>query len=399
MPNANYILFDPPGVTSLLPLAYTRAVADFRIGIFTIKEKWELYLDKNADVVTRDYLQPQYQTELEADAKSRYINSAVLPDASLVEAITDLKTGEALYQNGELLAWCSGHIHENLNLIYSEAKHCDQKEYSGDLAIVRQNWDIFKLNRQELLKDIELVSISGNGFEARMALSVRQADDVYIEEGAKVDGAILNASDGPIYIGKSAHIMDGAIIRGPVAICDHAVVKMGAKIYPDTTIGPWCKVGGEISNSVLFAYSNKGHDGYLGNSVLGEWCNLGADTNTSNLKNNYSTIKSWDYGAKDFVDTKLQFCGLVMGDHSKAGINTMFNTGTVVGVSCNVFGGGFPPKFVPSFSWGGREELSEFLLSKAFEVAQKMMERRKVDFTDIHRTVLEIIFRADFRFR
>ncbi|MGB1307109.1 MAG: glucose-1-phosphate thymidylyltransferase, partial [Flavobacteriales bacterium] len=216
---------------------------------------------------------------------------------------------------------------------------------------------------------------------------------------AKVEHAILNASTGPIYVGKDAEIMEGSIVRGPLAMCENSVLKMGAKIYGATTLGPYCKVGGEVNNSVLLGYSNKGHDGFLGNSVLGEWCNLGADTNNSNLKNNYAEVKLWSYQSERFVNTGLQFCGLIMGDHSKCGINTMFNTGTVVGVSANVFGAGFPRNFVSSFSWGGSAGYMTYRLNKVFEVAEKVMQRRAIEFNQVEKDILTEVFELTKSYR
>lgn len=399
MPNANYLLFDPPDVSGLLPLAFTRAVADFRVGIFTVREKWEHFLDKSVDVVTRPYLQPLYGPHREAGVRNRYINASVLPDAALAEAVMALDTGEALCSEDLVIAYCSGHFSRDLHEVCDGRQGCREIAYPGTVSVLRRCWDLFGLNRQEILRDLEHTGLEANGAIAGAALAVRRPDRVFIDEGAQVDCAIINASDGPVYIGKNAHIMDGAVLQGPLAICDNAVIKMGARLYADTTIGPYCKVGGEVSNSVIFGYSNKGHDGYLGNSVLGEWCNLGADTNTSNLKNNYSPVKCWDYAIGDYGHTGLQFCGLIMGDHSKSAINTMFNTGTVAGVACNIYGGGFPPKFLPSFSWGGAEGLSEFQIERAFEMAARMMERRGQVFTEHHKTVLQEVWNQTRKYR
>ena len=224
-------------------------------------------------------------------------------------------------------------------------------------------------------------------------------ENIFLEEGAKLTFCTLNASTGPIYIGKDAEIMEGCIVRGALAMCDNSVLKLGAKIYGATTIGPHSKVGGEVNNSVLMGYSNKGHDGFLGNSVLGEWCNLGADTNNSNLKNNYAEVRLWDYNTGRFAKTGLQFCGLMMGDHSKCGINTMFNTGTVVGVSANIFGSGFPRNFIPSFSWGGASGFTVYKTNKVFEVANEVMKRRKISFDDIEKRILENVYELTKQYR
>ena len=259
-------------------------------------------------------------------------------------------------------------------------------------------WDIFRLNGEVLQSDF--VRLTDGKTSAKLNdTNVLIGDEIFLEEGVAVNGAILNADKGPIYLGKDAEIMEGVTIRGPFSLGDHAVVKMGAKIYGPTTIGPYCKVGGEISNSILQAYSNKGHDGFLGNSVIGEWCNLGADTNSSNLKNNYGEVRVWDYEEAKSISTGLQFCGLIMGDHSKSGINTMFNTGTVVGVCANIFGAQFPPKFIPSFLWGGSGQWDLFKMEKAIEVAEKMMSRRQVTFSSEDEKIFQEILRLSQSYR
>jgi UDP-N-acetylglucosamine diphosphorylase/glucosamine-1-phosphate N-acetyltransferase len=222
---------------------------------------------------------------------------------------------------------------------------------------------------------------------------------IFIEEGASANDTTFNTTTGCIYIGKDAEVMEGSVVRGPFALCEHSVLKMSSKIYGATTIGPHSKVGGEVNNSVVFGYSNKAHDGFLGNSVIGEWCNLGADTNNSNLKNNYANVKLWNYSGENFIDTGLQFCGLIMGDHSKCGINTMFNTGTVAGVSSNIFGSGFPRNFIPSFSWGGAQGFTTYRFEHAIETAQLVMQRRNTELTDNDKDILKYIFDNDEKFR
>ena len=254
-------------------------------------------------------------------------------------------------------------------------------------------------NGEAIKQDFELITKGRDSQIISESINIINPDQVFIEEGAKLEFVTLNASSGPIYIGKDTEIMEGSNIRGPFALCEYATVKLGAKIYGPTTIGPHCKVGGEVNNSVLFGYSNKGHDGFLGNSVLGEWCNLGADTNNSNLKNNYAEVRLWDYNTEGFAKTGLQFCGLMMGDHSKCGINTMFNTGTVVGVSANIFGSGFPRNFIPSFSWGGNGGFTTYLTKKAFEVANIVMARRDIEFTEQDAAILEHVFEEAKKYR
>ena len=265
-------------------------------------------------------------------------------------------------------------------------------QYKQELLTVKNTWDIFSKNEQAIAQDFALVTADRESQPIPESNRVIAPENVFIEEGAKLEFTILNASAGPIYIGKDAEIMEGSIIRGPFVLCNNATVKMGAKIYGGTTVGPHSKIGGEVNNSVIFGYSNKGHDGFIGNTVLGEWCNLGADTNTSNLKNNYAPVRLWSYETEGFAKTGLQFCGLMMGDHSKCGINTMFNTGTVVGVNANIFGGGFPRNFIPSYSWGGSAGFTTYLTKKAFDVAQVVMDRRKVEFTEQDKKILEHVF-------
>ncbi|RMD70422.1 MAG: glucose-1-phosphate thymidylyltransferase, partial [Bacteroidetes bacterium] len=268
-----------------------------------------------------------------------------------------------------------------------------------ELLQVRQLWDIFLLNDRAIRLDFELLTHGRRSQPLSASNTVIGEGPVFVEEGAVVEGATLNATDGPIYIGAHAQVMEGALLRGSLAICDHAVIKMGAKVYGGTTIGPWCKVGGEVQNVVFFGYSNKAHDGYLGNSVIGEWCNLGADTNCSNLKNDYGEVKLWSYEKEGFVRTGQQFCGLFLGDHSKCGINTMFNTGTVVGVSANIFGAGYPRNFVPSFAWGGPAGWSTYRFDKAIATAERVMARRKVPLTPEDRLILMKVFEESARFR
>lgn len=401
MVTKNFVLFDPVHIKNLLPLAYTRPVADFRLGIFTIKKKWSLHFNVEPTILTRDYLQNLFPF-MPPDGELIYINAGVIPDANVIKAIESLGLEETLFSNdGDLIAYRTMDSITTIDQLAADVKSKRTKTYQGVLVQLKHCWNIFQLNGSQIVADIALSKSDfiNNSNLLGNALYVSNSEQIYIQEGAEIGACILNASNGPIVVRKDATIMDGAILQGPIAIGEHAVVKMGAKIYGDTTIGPYCKVGGEVSNSVLFGYSNKGHDGYLGNSVLGEWCNLGADTNNSNLKNNYSEIKCWSYEEEDFIRTGLQFCGLIMGDHGKSGINTMFNTGTVVGVAANIFGAHFPNKFIPSFSWGGSNGFSTFRLEKAYEMAENMMQRRNVAFTDEHKNIFKHIFKESIGFR
>ncbi len=380
----NYILFDGPARKALLPFTYTRPVADIRIGIITIREKWEKYLGYTTSTVTEDYLSDKYpMVELEDNIM---ICASYLPTEKLVKAITGLQENQAIFINDEPVAF---YVKEGQEVDFDTYTI---QEFEEKVLTVQHTWDIFSKNEQAINDDFTLLTQGRTSAPIPKSNQVIAPENVFIEEGAKLEFTILNASNGPIYIGKNAEIMEGSIIRGAFALCDHATIKMGAKIYSGTTVGPYSKVGGEVNNSVIFGYSNKGHDGFIGNSVLGEWCNLGADTNTSNLKNNYAPVRLWSYETEGFAKTGLQFCGLMMGDHSKCGINTMFNTGTVVGVNANIFGGGFPRNFIPSYSWGGSGGFTTYVTKKAFEVAKVVMSRRNQEFSEEDKKILEQVF-------
>jgi len=388
----NYILFDGPSRNNLLPFTFTRPVADIRIGILTIREKWEAYLGFTTTTLTEDYLSEKYPM-VEMD-ENVMINASYLPNSELAEMVKNLEEYQAIFKGEDVIAFFSKESQDNINF-----ENYDAIEFDDDLIKIEHTWDIFRRNGEALTEDFELVTKGRKSQPIPSSNRVMDAGNVFIEEGAKMEFTILNASTGPIYIGKDAEIMEGSIIRGPFALGEGSTIKMGSKIYGPTTVGPFCKVGGEVTNSVLFAYSNKAHEGYLGNSVLGEWCNIGADTNTSNLKNDYSQVRLWDYQTESFAKTGLQFCGLMMGDHSKCGINTMFNTGTVVGVSANIFGSGFPRNFIPSFTWGGHGGFSTYLPKKAFEVAKVVMSRRDVEFSEQDAEILEYVFEETKKFR
>ncbi|WP_067148549.1 GlmU family protein [Pseudotamlana agarivorans] len=388
----NYILFDGPSRNNLLPFTYTRPVADIRVGILTIREKWESFLDCTSTTVTEDYLADKFpMVEMEDNVM---INASYLPSPELVEMIKDLQENQAIFNGEDVIAFFAKEEQEDIDFDAYEAI-----EFEAETIQINHTWDIFSKNGEAIQEDFDLITEGRKSQSIPSSNNIIAPENIFIEDGARLEFVTLNASSGPIYIGKNTEIMEGAIIRGPFALCDHATVKMGAKIYGPTTVGPYSKVGGEINNSVLFGYSNKGHDGFLGNSVLGEWCNLGADTNNSNLKNNYAEVRLWDYQTEGFAKTGLQFCGLMMGDHSKCGINTMFNTGTVVGVSANIFGSGFPRNFVPSFSWGGSSGFTTYLTKKAFEVAHVVMSRRNIELTEQDKAILEHVFEVSKKFR
>jgi UDP-N-acetylglucosamine diphosphorylase/glucosamine-1-phosphate N-acetyltransferase len=385
----NYILSDFNYHKHFLPLSFTRSIADFRIGILTIKEKWEAYLCQTADVKTEGYLQEKYS--LTNGSTYTVINATIIPDSEIVSQIKTLKNAQ-LAKDGLLIAYnCSG---GDLDVLPNQ-----MIEYNGDVLRIKSNTDIFSLNGICIERDFDIVCKDRISATLSNTNTVFGKHPIFVEEGCFVECTTINSNDGPVYLGRNSKIMEGSNIRGPFALCDNSEIKMGAKIYGPTTIGPGCKVGGEINNSVFFAYSNKAHDGFLGNAVIGEWCNLGADTNNSNLKNNYTIVKLWDYETERFVSTGLQFCGLIMGDHSKCGINTMFNTGTVVGVSANIFGAGFPRNFIPSFSWGGHAGLTEYKTETAFEVMSKVMERRNISISETDKKIFTHIFEITAKYR
>ncbi|GGW66822.1 UDP-N-acetylglucosamine diphosphorylase/glucosamine-1-phosphate N-acetyltransferase [Winogradskyella epiphytica] len=388
----NYILFDGPYHNNLLPFTYTRPVAEIRVGILTIRQKWESYLDYTTTTITEDYLSEKFpMVEMEENIM---INASFLPNLEVVENVKNLKQNQALFKGEDVIAFFSkeGEEHEDFS-------DFEAIEYEGEVLKIEHTWDIFSKNGEALIEDFNLITKDRTSEPIPASVNTVNPENIFIEKGATLNFATLNASSGPIYIGRDSEVMEGSLVRGPFALCDHSTLKLGAKIYGPTTIGPHSKVGGEVNNSVIFGYSNKGHDGFLGNSVLGEWCNLGADTNNSNLKNNYAEVRLWDYETGGFAKTGLQFCGLMMGDHSKCGINTMFNTGTVVGVSANIFGSGFPRNFVPSFSWGGSSGFVTYKTNKAFEVAEVVMGRRNEEFTDMDKAILEHVFEETKQYR
>ncbi|WP_396161379.1 GlmU family protein [Flavobacterium sp.] len=388
----NYILFDGTVRNALLPFTFTRPVADIRIGIVTIREKWEKYLGYTTTTLTEEYLMDKFpMVEMEENVM---INASFLPNPILVEMIQNLKPNQAVVFTEEIVAFFTNNTQDEFDF-----EQFELLPFEGELFRIEHTWDIFAKNDRAIREDFELLTADRTSQSIPKSVNVIAPENIFIEEGAKLEFVTLNASTGPIYIGRNAEIMEGSVIRGPFALCEEALVKLATKVYGATTVGPHCRIGGEVNNSVLFGYSNKGHDGFLGNSVLGEWCNIGADSNNSNLKNNYEEVRLWSYETEGFAKTGLQFCGLMMGDHSKCGINTMFNTGTVVGVSANIFGAGFPRNFVPSFSWGGAAGFSTYLTEKAFQTAKIVMARRNVEFTDQEAAILSHVFEETKKFR
>lgn len=345
------------------PLTLTRPVGDLRVGVLTNAERWAKWIpEATISFQTEEYLSQKFPRSAAKNAIE--VNAAVIPTEEIAAAVVHLGEDQLLV-SGE--TW-----------IARTGKATGKLKFTGQEPLILQHrWDLYGLNDQVLVADFYLLTAGRESRELSGTNTViGDPSLIFLEDGASVEASVINTTAGPVYIGKDAEVMEGCLVRGPLALGDHSVLKMGTKIYGATTIGPFCKVGGEISNSVFQAYSNKGHDGFLGNALVGEWCNFGADSNTSNLKNNYSTVRSYSYEAAGETETGQQFMGVCMGDHSKCGINTMFNTATVVGVSCNIYGGGFPKKYIPSFSWGGVEETVPFKLEKAIEAANQMMGRR-----------------------
>jgi UDP-N-acetylglucosamine diphosphorylase/glucosamine-1-phosphate N-acetyltransferase len=388
----NIVLFDDPTIRKdLLPFTFTRPVGDIRVGMLTLADKWKKLAGAEVSFFTEPYLSLKYPAKISND--NFFINGATVADAGFLEKVKQLKVGEGLVAGQTLLALRAD------ALALPPGANIKTTAYA-ESTLIDKPWKIFQLNGAQIRSDYKLLTAGRKSTGITdVHTRVYNAENIFVEEGVSIRAAILNAENGPIYLDKNSQVHDGAMIRGPFYLGEGSHVNMGAKVRGDTTVGPQSKIGGEVSNVVIFGYSNKAHDGFLGNSVIGEWCNFGADSNTSNLKNNFENVKVWSYANKRFVDTGLMFCGLLMGDHSKCGINTMFNTGTVVGVSANIFGDGFPRTFIPSFSWGGAAGYMTFKIDKAFETARKAMERRNILLSDIDKDILQEVYRQTAEFR
>lgn len=384
----NVILFDDESRYTLFPLTLTRPTADIRIGILKISEKWEVYFGGNIGFKTESYLQKKYPYTIAE--QNLFINGSLLPNEQLLAVINSLEDGDFLTKEGVLLAAKLSQANAVLfnGEILKDAKTVD---YTGELNKLTFPEDIFSKNHQQIEADFELLT-KGRQSAKLSNTNTLIGDRIFIEEGVEAECSNFNTKNGSIYLGKNAQVWEGSNLRGGIALCHDSQVKMGARVYGGTTIGPMSRVGGEINNAVIFGYSSKGHDGYLGNAVVGEWCNFGADSNNSNMKNNYAEVKIWDYTKERFRKTGLQFCGLIMGDHSKCGINTMFNTGTVVGVSANIFGAGFPRVFIPDFAWGGAHGFEHYALNKAIETAKLAYERKGRLFDDVEKDIFAYIY-------
>jgi len=387
----NLILFDDESRHHLLPFTHTRPVADIRCGIFSMRERWEKLLGASSSSLTAAYLQAAFP-QMPAPGNNIYVNGGVFASEDLRDAVQALVPGQALLHGVQIIAFCTSEQLRDFSGVGTHIAGFEKRFFREPISKLEKTWDIFTLNAAALQQDFLLITRGRKSAAIPGFVTAICPENIFIEETAVLNPAIINAAHGSVYIGSKAEVMEGCMIRGVFSLCSHAVLKMGAKVYGATTIGPGCKVGGEISNAVFFSNSNKGHDGFIGNAVIGEWCNLGADTNCSNLKNNYDEVRVWSEYENKSVKTGLQFCGLLMGDHSKCGINTMFNTGTVVGVSANIFGGNFPAKFVPSFSWGGSDKMETYQLEKAIDTANRMMARRGQTLSEAEVGVLEHIF-------
>lgn len=395
------VLFDDSYRDTLKPLSSTRPVCEFRIGILTIREKWEKYLKSSSTFACVSHLEKAgYSFLPDATKQIIWINSRVIPNPHLAYEVVALTEGQALIKGELVVAFNCGNDIQRFNIerkdhLTEDFGVVESKVYA---EVIHRIADVFTNNGGQIVADLDLMRPLASA-QHSSTVTHFGSHPVYMMDGAKAEACIFNTTNGPIYIGKNAEVMEGSMLRGPIAICDGAQVKMGAKIYGDTTIGPGCKVGGEITNSVFFANSNKAHDGYVGNSVIGEWCNLGADTNTSNLKNNYGEVSVYNYAIGGDENSGMQFHGLIMGDHSKCGINTMFNTGTVVGVCANIYGGGFPKKFIPDFAWGGADGIQEFRIDKAFEMIRNVYKRRNRELSEQEANLLKHIFEETKKLR
>ena len=395
--SANVILVDlPEDRVKFFPLSLTRPISELRTGIFTISEKWKRALNSSASHLTIDYLSQKYPLKIE---KNNYcINSRIMPDGDLLSALKGLSQSEALFSNGSFIA-CK--VEKELfekSIIHYDFSPLKSSEYPHELRQISHITEIYNNNPYELIADFETVDNKSEVLKDQHSVCYNP-NQIHIGQGINIKSCILDADDGPIFIGNNVTMLPGSVVRGPAAILDDSVISINSKIRANTTIGPFCKVGGEVNQVVFQGFSNKSHDGFLGSSVIGEWCNFGAGSNNSNLKNNYGGVKLWDYEAGKFSETGLQYCGLIMGDYSKCGINTMFNTGTVVGICANIYGSGYMPKFIPSFSWGNNGGFVDYQMDKAIETIKTVMDRRRKKFNKKDKLVLEHIFDFTAKYR
>ncbi len=389
----NIIIFDAADVRdNLLPITYTRPVSHIRIGIDTIFEKWQSFFPgEEISPLTVAYLQKKFPATIAGD--NFFVAGHIIPTKELAVDVLALNPGEALMAGDSLIAF-RGSLAD-----FEQRRFATSTPYHGSVRSVHWLYDIFLMNGEVMADDFRRITagrtsqpLSSTNLVIGNPTDIDGSPRIFIEEGATVEGVTLNVNAGPIYIGRDATIMEGSCIRAPFAACSHSQVNMCTKIYGATTLGPYCKVGGELNNVVMLGYSNKAHDGFLGNAVIGEWCNLGGGTTASNLKNDYSEIKLWNYPAHRFLRTGLQFCGLIMGDHSKAGINCMFNTATVIGVGVNIHGAGFPRNFVASFLEGSTSGYVDVALPRFFTIAERVMVRRGIALTKTDKEIFTAIY-------
>lgn len=384
----DYVLFDSEIREILKPLTYTRPVCEIRTGVMTIREKWEKFLNKKVSILTEDYLSKKYT--LTVSEEMIFIDGSICPTQELVNSINQMKLGDVLYEESTQRIIAKFESKDSFEKKVS--LNSNKVLFSGQINKITSLVSIFLLNKEEIRRDFDILTKGRKS----MPLSPTNrfiGEDIFVEEGAKVEFSILNATEGPIYIGKNCEIMENSVIRGPFAMNEHSVVKMSAKIYGPVSLGPYCKVGGEVADCVFFGYSNKAHDGYFGDSVIGEWCNVGADSNTSNLKNTYDDVKLWSTEHSTFESTGVIFCGTIMADHTKCGINTMFNTGTVIGVSSNVFGPGYQRNYIPSFVWGGTKGMRrDYDVEKAIKVAEVVERRRNITMSEDDKEILRHVY-------
>lgn len=391
----NVILFDHTQREALYPIVFTRPVSSIRVGMLSIQQKWESLLNVVVSTLVPDYLSAKFPSKFETE--DLYINASVLPSKPLIDEILKLNTNQKLVKGDLLLAFYGEKM--KWEKVEKLASKLEAVESESVIVNIKNTWDIISLLKPELQSDFNLVAERFTPAQIPSYTTAIERNNIWVGANVKLGACILNATEGEIVIDDDAEIMDGAMVKGPVYLGKHSCIKMGAKIYGPVSVGEHCKLGGEVCDSILQAYSNKGHDGFLGHSYLGEWCNLGADTNTSNLKNTYEPVRLWNYSTKKFDRTGMQFLGLIMGDHSKTGINTMLNTGTVIGVACNVYGGGFPRNFIPDFSMGSSHKMEKFPLKKVFEMAGAMMQRRKIEFSHSDEEILTSVFEITKEFR
>ena len=383
-------LFNGKDREHLLPFVYLRSVADVFMGALSFQDRWKQLMTDSVSVETADSLR-----ESEESTPDRCVLAALIPTTSFVEAVQALAPNQKLVCDDLLLAYHGELPSNDPNLQSYQSIFIDQSAFT----YIQHSWDIFLCNAHALKHDIPLLSknrISNAISDTNLTIG---DGSIFIAPQVNMEGVTLNTTEGPIFIDEGATIMEGCLLRGPLYVGKNSVIKMGAKVYANCSVGPSVKVGGEINNVVFFGNSNKGHDGFLGNAVIGEWCNIGAGTSASNLKNDYGLVRVWDYASGNFTKTDLQFCGLLMGDHSQCAIQTTFNTATVVGIGCNLFGLGFPRQFIPSFSRGGAQGFTENRLDKVIETAKAMKKRRGVDFTSADSDRLEAIFEKTASFR